>query len=348
MKIRKLGKNGPEVSAIGLGCMGMSEFYGPTDDRESTRVLEMAVERGCNFFDTADVYGLGHNEELLGNVLRQYPRENYFLATKCGLIRDKNDLTKRGVDNSPEFVKARCDDSLRRLGLGFIDLYYIHRIADHGANIEETMGAMAELLQLGKIRYVGLSEASAEVIRRANAALLKFTGNKHQLTAVQTEYSLMTRGPEVDGVLAACRDLGIGLVAYGVLGRKLLTNTVAGGDDFTSDDFRRTLPRFQGDNLHKNQGIVEKIAVIAKKKNCLPSQLCLAWVLAKWEHVIPIPGTKRTKYLENNLAAVDIELTPQDLASIDRISPFGAFTGLRYTEKSMQLYGFKSEEELLS
>jgi aryl-alcohol dehydrogenase-like predicted oxidoreductase len=343
--LRQLGKNGPKVSMLGLGCMGMSEFYGKIDPVESMRTLQHAYKIGCNFFDTANMYGAGHNERLLGAFLKNKPRDTYVLATKCGIKTGEVDRTKRFIDNSPEHIKKSCDESLMRLGLDYIDLYYIHRIADGGKGIEKSMEAMADLLAEGKIRYVGLSEANEEIIRKANAALLKATDGKHQLTAIQTEYSLMSRGPEVDGVLNACHELGIGFVPYGALGRQFLTGSVKNAKDYEKGDFRQSLPRFQEENFKENQLVIEQLGEVAKGKGCTMAQLSLAWVLAQDKQIVPIPGTKRVKYFDDNWGAIKVELTKEDLQNIDEIAPFKVFKGWRYTEQSMKTYGLLTEEE---
>ncbi|HCK80143.1 MAG TPA: aldo/keto reductase [Candidatus Competibacter sp.] len=326
MKTRRLGRQGPEVSAIGLGCMGMSEFYGARDDAESVATVHRALELGITLLDTADIYGPYLNEELVGRAIRDR-RERVFLATKFGIVRDPNDPTKRGINGRPDYVRSSCEGSLRRLGVETIDLYYQHRV-DPATPIEETVGAMADLVTAGKVRYLGLSEASAKTLERACAV--------HPITALQTEYSLWTRDPEAD-ILAACRRLGVGFVAYSPLGRGFLTGAIQRPDDFAKDDYRRSNPRFQGDNFVKNLGLVDKIRALAKKKDCHPSQLALAWVLAQGDDIIPIPGTKRRRYLEENVAAVDITLTDAELAEIDAVFPPDAAAGLRYPEEMMRL-----------
>ena len=326
MKTRRLGRHGPVVSAVGLGCMGMSEFYGARDDAESITTVHRALELGITLLDTADIYGPYLNEELVGRAISDR-RERVFLATKFGIVRDPNDPTKRGINGRPDYVRSSCEGSLRRLGVETIDLYYQHRV-DPATPIEETVGAMADLVTAGKVRYLGLSEASAKTLERACAV--------HPITALQTEYSLWTRDPEAD-ILAACRRLGVGFVAYSPLGRGFLTGAIQKPDDFAEDDYRRSNPRFQGDNFVKNLGLVDKIRALAKKKDCHPSQLALAWVLAQGDDIIPIPGTKRRRYLEENVAAVDITLTDAELAEIDAVFPPDAAAGLRYPEEMMRL-----------
>lgn len=345
---RRLGTSGPEVSMIGLGCMGMSEFYGPINMNDNVATLERALQLGCNFFDTANIYGLGENERLLGTFLAKVPRESYVLATKCGVKRDPNDLSKRVIDNSPEHIKQSCNDSLKRLGLSYIDLYYLHRIENNGERIEDSMRAMADLLLEGKIRYVGLSEPSKEIIERANSALIQFTEGKHQITAVQSEYSLMSRAPEIDGTMQVCRELGIAFVPYAPLGRQYLTALNRTADTYDTGDARRMFPRFQvGDNREHNQRIVQKIVDMAREKKCTPAQLCLAWVLAQGNNIIPIPGTKRVKYLEENLLAPRVKLTDQDLHRLSEIAPIGSFLGTRYPEPLMRANRLKSEKEVI-
>jgi len=324
MKTRTLGKNGPAVSAIGLGCMGMSEFYGAGDDKESTATIHRALELGVTLLDTADMYGPFKNEELVGKAIKDR-RDKVFLATKFGIVRNPANPALRGVNGKPEYVRTSCDASLRRLGVDVIDLYYLHRV-DPETPIEETVGAMSELVKKGKVRFIGLSEASAKTLRRANAV--------HPITALQTEYSLWTRDPEED-ILAACRDLGIGFVAYSPLGRGFLTGEIKRIEDLAHDDFRRHSPRFQGENFQHNLDLVNRVEKIAQEKKCTPSQLALAWVMAQGEDIVPIPGTKRRKYLEENLASLDIVLTIDDLDRINEIVPRGAASGTRYAASAM-------------
>jgi aryl-alcohol dehydrogenase-like predicted oxidoreductase len=325
MKTRKLGKNGPDVSAQGLGCMGMSEFYGPGDEKESVATLENALDLGINFWDTSDAYGPHTNEELIGRFLSGR-RDKVFLATKFGIVRDPNDPSKRGISGRPEYVRESVEGSLRRLKTDHIDLYYQHRV-DANVPIEETVGAMARLVEEGKVRYLGLSEASAESIRKAAGV--------HQITALQSEYSLWTRDPETTGTLAACREHNIGLVAYSPLGRGFLTGAITSPDDFAEDDYRRNNPRFEGENFTKNLEIVEKVRRFAADKGCTPGQLALAWVLAKGEDIVPIPGTKRVKYLKENAAADGVTLSAAELAEIDAVFPPDSALGDRYQTSMM-------------
>jgi aryl-alcohol dehydrogenase-like predicted oxidoreductase len=326
MKFRTLGPKGPQVSAIGLGCMGMSEFYGAHDDAESIRVIHHALDAGLNFLDTADIYGPHTNEVLVGKAIRGR-RDEVFLATKFGIERDPDNPEKRGVNGRPEYVRSACDASLKRLGIDHIDLYYQHRV-DRNTPIEDTVGAMAELVRAGKVRYLGLSEPSAQTIERAHKV--------HPITAVQSEYSLWTRDPE-DGVLQACGKLGIGFVPYSPLGRGFLTGSSRSPDDFGLDDYRRSSPRCQGGNFAKNLALVDKVRELAAAKGCTPAQLALAWVLAQGEHVVPIPGTKRVKYLDENIGAVDVKLDQDDLAAIDAVFPRDVAAGARYHASMMQL-----------
>ena len=325
MQTRTLGKNGPIVSALGLGCMGMSEFYGQRDDAESIATIHHALDRGVTMLDTADMYGPFINEELVGNAIKGR-RDQVFLATKFGLVRDAADPTKRGVNGRPEYVRASCDGSLKRLGVDHIDLYYQHRV-DANVPIEETVGAMAELVAAGKVRYLGLSEASALNIERASKV--------HTITALQSELSLWTRDPEENGVLDACRKLGIALVAYSPLGRGFLTGAITKLDDFDADDFRRGNPRFQGENFARNLQLVKQVQLLAQEKDCTPAQLALAWVLAQGSDVVPIPGTKHRSRLDENLGALDVHLDKDELDSIERIFPVSAVAGERYAPAGM-------------
>ncbi|WP_432891049.1 aldo/keto reductase [Kribbella sp. CA-245084] len=306
----KLGTQGAEVSRLGLGCMGMSFAYGEADDNESVATLHRALDLGITFLDTADMYGFGANEELVGAAIADR-RDDVFLATKFGIIGDPRDPSKRGVSGSPEYVRSAIDASLQRLGVDHVDLYYQHRV-DPGVPVEETVGAMASLVEAGKVRYLGLSEASAETIRRAHAV--------HPITAVQSEWSLFSRDIE-ESVLPACRELGIGVVPYSPLGRGMLTGALP--SELAADDFRRTLPRFSGDNLDANLALVEEIRSVAARYDATPGQVALAWVLAQGNDVAPIPGTKRRKYLEENAAALQLELSAEDLAGLSKLTPAG-------------------------
>jgi aryl-alcohol dehydrogenase-like predicted oxidoreductase len=323
MQMRKLGSQGLEVSALGLGCMGMSEFYAGRDDVESAATINRAIDLGVTFLDTADMYGVGRNEELVGKVVRER-REWVVVATKFGNVRGE-DGSFQGINGRPDYVRAACDASLKRTGLEVFDLYYQHRV-DPDVPIEETVGAMAELVTAGKVKYLGLSEAAPETIRRAHAV--------HPISALQTEYSLWSRDPE-DEILPTVRELGIGFVPYSPLGRGFLTGQFRTPADIPADDYRRDNPRFQGDAFVRNLDLVKEIEVMAREKGCSPAQLALAWVLAQGEDIVPIPGTKRRTYLEQNVGALDVTLTGEDRARIDRIMPRGAATGTRYAAPQM-------------
>ena len=320
MKSGQLGRDGLKVSALGLGCMGMSEFYGPGDEQESIATIHRAIDLGIDFFDTADIYGPFKNEVLVGKAIKG-KRDKLIIATKFGIVRDPANPQLRGVNGRPEYVRKSCEASLQRLGIETIDLHYQHRV-DTNTPIEETVGAMAELVKEGKVRYLGLSEAGVQTLRRA--------AKTHPITALQSEYSLWSRDPE-EGILETCRDLGIGFVAYSPLGRGFLTGQIRRFEDFAPDDFRRNVPRFQGENFHKNIELVNKVAEIAAQKKCTPSQLALAWVLAQGDDIVPIPGTRRTKYLEENAASLAVTLTPEDLRLIETTFPKGVVAGTRYS-----------------
>jgi aryl-alcohol dehydrogenase-like predicted oxidoreductase len=319
MPRRKLGNQGLVVSQQGLGCMGMSAFYGPRDDAESIATIHRALELGCDFLDTSDMYGPYKNEELIRRAIAG-KRDRFVIATKFGITVDPKDHMKRGVNGRPEYVRQSCEGSLRRLGIDVIDLYYQHRV-DTTTPIEDTIGAMAELVKEGKVRFLGMSEAGSATLRRACAV--------HPISALQSEYSLWTRDPE-DGVLATCRELGIGFVAYSPIGRGFLSGEIKRFEDLAADDYRRFQPRFQGENFARNLDLVARIQAIAKEKGCTASQLALAWVMEQGDDVVPIPGTKRRKYLEENWAANEVRLTPADLARIDAVAPRGAAAGDRY------------------
>jgi aryl-alcohol dehydrogenase-like predicted oxidoreductase len=326
METRELGRSGLKVSALGLGCMGMSEFYGSTDENESIATMQRSIELGMTFLDTADVYGPHKNEVLVGKVIKG-KRDKVVLATKFGIVRDPANPPARGVNGKPEYVRACCEASLKRLGVDHIDLYYQHRV-DPDTPIEDTVGAMAQLVKQGKVRYLGLSEAGAQTLRRAVKV--------HPIAALQTEYSLWTRDPE-EVILATVRELGIGFVAYSPLGRGFLTGQFKRFEDLAPDDFRRNSPRFQGENFQKNLDLVTRVQQLAKEKGCTPSQFALAWVLAQGKDIVPIPGTKRRTYLEDNAGAVHVHLTADDLRRIDDVFPSGAAAGARYAEPMMQL-----------
>ena len=323
---RRLGRAGPLVSALGLGCMGMSEFYGATDETEALATLDLALERGVTLLDTADAYGPHRNEELLGRALRGR-RERVFLATKFGLVRSEDPNT-RGVNGRPEYVRQAVDGSLRRLGVEQLDLYYQHRV-DPEVAIEETVGAMAELVQAGKVRYLGLSEASSETLRRAHRV--------HPIAALQSEFSLWSRDPQEHGVLATCRELGVALVAYSPLGRGFLTGALKSPEDFAADDYRRLSPRFQGENFQRNLALVDRVRALAEAKGVTAGQVALAWVLAQGEDVIPIPGTRRRRYLQENLAALEVRLSADESAELERLFTPEQVAGTRYPAAWMQL-----------
>jgi aryl-alcohol dehydrogenase-like predicted oxidoreductase len=325
MQTRTLGRHGPDVSALGLGCMGMSDFYGGREDAESIATIRHALDRGVGMLDTADMYGPYTNEELVGKAIKDR-REQAFIATKFGIVRDPANPAARGVNGRPEYVRASCEGSLKRLGIETIDLYYQHRV-DPDVPIEETVGAMAELVAAGKVRHLGLSEASAATLERACKV--------HPIAALESEYSLWTRDPESNGVLDACRRLGVSLVAYSPLGRGFLTGAIRSPDDFDADDYRRSSPRFQGENFIRNLQLVDKVKALAADKGCSPAQLALAWVLAQGENVLAIPGTKKRSRLDENLGALDVRLGKDDLAAIDAVFPPDAAAGARYAAASM-------------
>lgn len=325
MQHRTLGQ-GLKVSALGLGCMGMSDFYvGPESEQDSIAVIHRALDLGINFLDTADMYGPHKNEVLVGKAIRDR-RDSVVLATKFGIVRDAKIGAASGVNGRPEYVKSACEGSLKRLGIEMIDLYYQHRV-DPEVAIEETVGAMADLVREGKVRYLGLSEAAPATLRRAAAV--------HSISALQTEYSLWTRDPENE-ILATCRELGVGFVAYSPLGRGFLSGRFRKPEDLPADDYRRSSPRFQGENFAKNLELVGQVEQLAQEKGCTASQLAVAWVLAQGDDIVPIPGTKKLRYLEENIGAVEVKLTPADLKRIEEIAPQGTAAGLRYPEASMK------------
>ncbi len=319
MKQVSLGNQGLKVSQMGLGCMGMSDFYGAFDDTESIGVIHFALEQGLNFLDTADMYGVGRNEELIAKAIKG-KRDQFVIATKFGNVRDPQTGAFLGVNGKPEYVRAACEASLRRLEVDHIDLYYQHRV-DPNVPIEDTVGMMAELVKDGLVRYLGLSEAAPATIRRAQAV--------HPISALQTEYSLWSREPE-DEILPVCRELGIGFVPYSPLGRGFLTGQIKSVEDFAQDDFRRHNPRFQGENFNKNLELVAKVQALAEQKKCTPGQLALAWLYAQGNDIVPIPGTKRVKYLEENIGALNVSLSAEDLAALEQIAPKGVAVGDRY------------------
>jgi aryl-alcohol dehydrogenase-like predicted oxidoreductase len=325
MKIKSLGTQGLTASEMGLGCMGMSDFYGQLNDEESVKTIHKAYDLGVTFFDTADMYGPFKNEILVGKAIKPF-RNKITLATKFGILRDPDDPKKRGVNGKPEYVKSACEASLKRLDVEIIDLYYLHR-KDPETPIEETIGAMGELVKEGKVKAIGVSEVNVETLRKAN--------DTFPLTALQSEYSLWSREPEEE-ILPTCKELEIAFVAYSPLGRGFLTGQIKSFEDLAEDDFRRYSPRFMDDNFNKNLDLVKKIEAIAKEKNCTPSQLALAWVMAQEDFIFPIPGTKRVKYLEENVKATEVKLSEKDLQEIEEVFPKNAASGLRYTEAGMK------------
>jgi aryl-alcohol dehydrogenase-like predicted oxidoreductase len=325
MQTRALGRDGPQVSALGLGCMGMSDFYGQRDDLESTATIQHALDRGLSLLDTADMYGPHTNEILVGKAIKGR-REQAFVATKVGIVRDPADPSIRGISGRPDYVRAACNASLKRLGIDTIDLYYQHRV-DPSVPIEETVGAMAELVQAGKVRYLGLSEASGNTLERACKV--------HPIAALQSEFSLWTRDPQSNGMLAACRRLGVSLVAYSPLGRGFLTGAITSESDFDADDYRRNSPRFQGENFRRNLRLVDQVHLLANRKGCTPAQLALAWVLAQGDDIVAIPGTKRRERLDENLDALQVTLSDDELQEIEQVFPPDVAAGTRYPQAGM-------------
>lgn len=328
MKMKPLGSQGIRTSELGLGCMGMSEFYGKRDDQESMEVIRKAYELGIRFFDTADMYGPFINEILLGKSIKNF-RKEITIATKFGIIRDPSNPAKRGVNGKPDYVRSSCEGSLKRLDVEVIDLYYLHR-KDPDTAIEETVGAMAELVKEGKIRGIGLSEVNATTLRKAHAV--------HPITALQSEYSLWTRDPENE-ILETCKELGIAFVAYSPLGRGFLTGQIKKFEDFEPNDYRRFSPRFQGENFEKNLRLVNKVEELAKEKSCTTAQLALAWVLKQGDHIFPIPGTKHKKYLEENIGALEVNLTKKETEELNQMIPMEEVSGKRYPEAMMESVG---------
>ncbi len=326
MKIKSLGSGGLVASSLGLGCMGMSEFYGEANDTESIKAIQRAYELGITFFDTADAYGPYKNEVLVGKAISSF-RNEITLATKFGIVRDPANSNARSINGRPEYVKSACEASLKRLNVEVIDLYYLHR-RDTDTPIEDTVGAMAELVEEGKVKGIGLSEVNLETLLKAHEV--------YPITALQTEYSLWSREAEEE-IIPACKEMGIAFVAYSPLGRGFLTGQIKKFEDFAKDDYRRMSPRFKGENFHKNLSLVEKIELLAKEKGCTPSQLALAWVLAQGDNIFPIPGTKKIKYVEENAAATDIILTPEELKKINDAFPLNAAAGMRYPEAMMKI-----------
>lgn len=334
MQTRLLGKQGLKVSALGLGCMGMSEYYGKLDNTESLATLDCAWDLGITFYDTANIYGMGENEKLISKFVQKH-RKDIVVATKFGIVRDPNDPSARGINSRPEYVKKCCEESLQRLGIDCIDLYYQHRV-DQNTPIEDTISAMVRLKEEGKIKYLGLSEAGAEIIKRAHKV--------HPISALQSEYSLWARDIEMNNVLATCRELGIGIVPYSPIGRGFLTGKITDVDKLDANDFRRNLPRFRDENFQHNLKIVEIVQNMAKEKNCTAAQLALAWIMALGEDMVPIPGTKRRKYLEENVGCLKVNLTAEELNKLNQLLPPDCVHGSRYTEEAMKTFGFDRNE----